>query len=176
MSKELKVVLVGLPGSGKSTFGRQLALELKFPYLDLDYQIEEKYQLKIPEIFSMHGEGKFREWETETLAALLQKESSFILATGGGAPCFNDNMDLINASSISVYLDVPLNSISDRLRTSKVQNRPMFQGLDQGEITLKLKSLLAERDFYYSQAKIKLSGEDFSAELLMYELINQLKN
>lgn len=176
MNKILKVVLVGLPGSGKSTFGRQLALELRFHFLDLDHQIEEKYQMKIPEIFSMHGEGKFREWETETLAELLQNDSSFVLATGGGAPCFNDNMDLINESSISVYLDVPLDSISDRLRASKVQNRPMFQGLDQGEITLKLKSLQSQREFYYNQAKIKLSGEDFSAELLMYELINQLKN
>lgn len=176
MNKILKVVLVGLPGSGKSTFGRQLALELRFPFLDLDHQIEEKYQMKIPEIFSIHGEGKFREWETETLAELLQNDSSFVLATGGGAPCFNDNMDLINESSISVYLDVPLDSISDRLRASKVQNRPMFQGLDQGEITLKLKSLQSQREFYYNQAKIKLSGEDFSAELLMYELINQLKN
>ncbi len=176
MSKNLKVVLVGLPGSGKSTFGRQLALELRFPFLDLDHQVEEKFRMKIPEIFSICGEGKFREWETETLDELLQKDSSFVLATGGGAPCFNDNMDLINASSISVYLDVPLDSISERLRVSKVQNRPMFQGLAQGEITLKLKSLLAERDFFYSQAKIKLSGEDFSAELLMYELINQLKN
>ncbi|GAB3218367.1 shikimate kinase [Algoriphagus aestuariicola] len=174
--KNLKVVLVGLPGSGKSTFGRQLSHELRFPFLDLDHQIEEKFAMKIPEIFSIHGEGKFREWETETLAGLLQKDSSFVLATGGGAPCFNDNMDLINASSISVYLDVPLDSISERLRVSKVQNRPMFQGLGQGEITLKLKSLLAERDAFYSQAKIKLSGEDFSAELLMYELINQLKN
>jgi shikimate kinase len=176
MSKWLKVVLVGLPGSGKSTFGRQLAMELKFPYFDLDHEIEEKHKLKIPEIFSNHGEGRFREWETEVLTELLQKESSFILATGGGAPCFNDNMDLINQSAVSVYLDVPLESISNRLRVSKVQNRPMFQGLDQGEITLKLKSLWAERDFFYSQAKIKLSGEDFSAELLMYELINRLKN
>ncbi len=176
MNKNLKVVLVGLPGSGKSTFGRQLALELKFPYLDLDHEIEERYQLKIPEIFSLHGEGKFREWETETLVNLLQREASFILATGGGAPCFNDNMDLINELSISVYLDVPLESISNRLRISKVQNRPMFQGLGQGEITMKLKSLFAERDFIYSQAKIKLSGEDFSAELLMYELITRLKS
>lgn len=176
MSKNLKVVLVGLPGSGKSTFGRQLSLELHFPYIDLDHQIEERFQMKIPDIFSHFGEGKFREWETETLAELLQQDSSFVLATGGGAPCFNDNMDLINASSISVYLDVPLDSISERLSASKVQNRPMFQGLDQGEITLKLKSLLAERDSFYSQAKIKLSGEDFSAELLMYELINQLKS
>jgi shikimate kinase len=85
-------------------------------------------------------------------------------------------MDLINEKSISVYLDVPLDTISERLRISKVQNRPMFLNLDQGEITLKLKSLLAQREYFYDQSKIKLSGEDFSAELLIYELINQLKN
>lgn len=176
MSKSLKVVLVGLPGSGKSTFGRQLAHELKFPYLDLDQQIEDKSQLKIPDIFLMLGEGKFRELETEVLYELLQRDTSFVLATGGGAPCFNDNMELINQKSVSVYLDVPLDTISERLRVSKIQNRPMFLNLDQGEITLKLKSLLAQRENFYNQAKIKLSGEDFSAELLMYELINQLKS
>ncbi|MBC6368810.1 shikimate kinase [Algoriphagus sp. AK58] len=176
MSKNLKVVLVGLPGSGKSTFGRQLSSELGFPFLDLDQLIEEKYLMKIPEIFSMYGEGKFREWESETLEQVLNRDSSFVLASGGGAPCFNDNMDLINSHAVSVYLDVPLESISNRLRSSKVQNRPMFQGLDQGEIILKLKSLLVSREFYYNQAKIKLSGEDFSAELLMYELINLLRS
>lgn len=176
MSKSLKVVLVGLPGCGKSTFGRQLAHELKFPYLDLDQQIEEKSQLKIPDIFSMFGEGRFRELETGVLNELLQRDTSFVLATGGGAPCFNDNMELINQKSVSVYLDVPLDTIAERLRVSKIQNRPMFLNLDQGEITLKLKSLLTQREYFYNQAKIKLSGEDFSAEILMYELINQLKS
>lgn len=176
MSKILKVVLVGLPGSGKSTFGRSLAATLKFPYYDLDHLIEERYKMKIPEIFSLYGEGKFRTWETETLEVTLKKEESFILASGGGCPCFNDNMDLINEKAVSVYLDVPLEEISGRLGGSKVQNRPMFHGLDQGEITLKLKSLLAQREYFYNQAKIKLSGEDFSAELLVSELISLLKS
>lgn len=176
MKKDLKVVLVGLPGSGKSTFGRQLAEHLGFPFVDLDYQIEARALAKIPEIFAIHGEGRFREIETEVLGDLLSREEAFVLATGGGAPCFNDNMDLINANSISVYLDVPLSAISTRIQASKTQNRPMFQGLDQGEITLKLKSLLSQREYFYNQAKIKLSGEDFSTELLMYELINQFRN
>ena len=170
------MVLVGLPGSGKTTFGRQLANELVFPFLDLDQLIEERYQLKISEIFSIHGEGKFREWETLVLQDTLNQDSAFILASGGGAPCFNDNMDLINSKAISVYLDVPLPSISHRLQASKAQQRPLFQGLDQGEITLKLKSLLVSREYYYNQAKIKLSGEDFSAELLLVELISRLKS
>lgn len=176
MMKSLKVVLVGLPGSGKSTFGKQLAQVLGFTYLDLDQVIEDSHALTIPEIFSRYGEGKFREWETESLEKLLLREGSFVLATGGGAPCFNDNMDLINQHGMSVFLDVPLDIISSRLRSSKVQNRPMFEGMDQGEISLKLKSLLTQREVFYNQAKIKLSGEDFSTELLMYELINQLKS
>jgi len=176
MNKQLKVVLVGLPGSGKSTFGRQLAKEMGFPFLDLDQLIEERYQLKISEIFSMHGEGTFREWESLVLQDTLKQDRAYILASGGGTPCFNDNMDLINAQAISVYLDVPLGSISRRLQTSKAQQRPLFQGLDQGELTLKLKSLLVSREYFYSQAKIKLSGEDCSAELLLVELISRLKS
>lgn len=176
MSKQLKVVLVGLPGSGKSTFGRQLAKEMDFPFLDLDHLIEKRYQLKISEIFSLHGEGTFRDWESLVLRDTLKLDTAFILASGGGTPCFNDNMDLINSQGISVYLDVPLASISRRLQSSSAEQRPLFQGLDQGELTLKLKSLLVSREYFYRQSKIKLSGEDFSAELLVVELISRLKS
>ncbi len=176
MGKNLKIVLVGLPGSGKSTFGRQLAAVLEFPYFDLDHEIEDRFHMKISDIFTRHGEGKFRDWETEVLQDFLNREDSYVLASGGGCPCFNDNMDMINEKAVSVYLDVPLEEISIRLGLSKAHNRPMFSGLDQGEITFKLKSLLVERDYFYSQSKIKLSGEDFSAELLVSELIHLLKN
>lgn len=172
----LKVVLVGLPGSGKSTFGKQLAQALDFPFYDLDTQIEQKEQMKIPDIFSKMGEGKFREMETEALEQVLSWDRSFVLASGGGCPCFNDNMDRINAKAVSVYLDVPLEDISQRLVGTKIQNRPMFQGMGDGEIILKLKSLQADRESYYNQSKIKLSGSDFSTELLVSELIHRLKN
>ena len=176
MGKDLKIVLVGLPGSGKSTFGKQLAAELKFPFYDLDALIEGRSQMSIPDIFSQFGEGEFRKRETEVLQDFLDNEESYVLASGGGCPCFNDNMELINEKSVSVYLDVPLEEISMRLGLSKAHNRPMFSGLDQGEITLKLKSLLMDRDYYYRQSKIKLSGEDFSAELLVSELIRLIKS
>ncbi|MEN2283182.1 shikimate kinase [Algoriphagus sp. SE2] len=175
MKKELKVVLIGLPGSGKSTFGKQLASILNFPFYDLDSLVEKDFNMKIPEIFNRLGEGQFRKWETESLKRILKSQQSYVLASGGGCPCFNDNMDLINEHGISVYLDVPLGEISKRLGVSKIQNRPMFQDLDRIEITMKLKSLLTDREYFYNQAKIKLSGEDFSAELLMSELINLLK-
>ncbi|UZD22705.1 shikimate kinase [Algoriphagus halophytocola] len=176
MGKFLKIVLVGLPGSGKSTFGVQLAKQLNLPFYDLDQLIELNYSMKISEIFSHFGEGKFREWETATLKNILSKSEAYVLASGGGCPCFNDNMDLINEQATSVYLDVPLDEISARLRASKANVRPMFKNMDQGEITLKLKSLLVDRDYFYNQAKIKLSGEDFSAELLVSELIRTFKS
>lgn len=176
MGKNLKIVLVGLPGSGKSTFGRHLASILEYPYYDLDQLIEDRFQMKIPEIFVQKGEGKFREWETEVLQGFLKREESFVLASGGGCPCFNDNMDIINKNAVSVYLDVPIEEISVRLGLSKAHKRPMFSGLDQGEITLKLKSLLVEREYFYLQSKIKLSGEEFSAEFLVSELIRLIKN
>ncbi|MEP0710296.1 MAG: shikimate kinase, partial [Algoriphagus sp.] len=160
----------------KSTFGRQLAIELGFPFYDLDQLIEEHVQMKIPEIFATKGEGAFRDWESKVLFDFLERKESYVLASGGGCPCFNENMDLINKKAVSVYLDVPLEEISLRLGLSKAHNRPMFSGLDQGEITLKLKSLLVERDYYYRQSKIKLSGEDFSAELLVSELIRLIKS
>lgn len=175
MRKDLKIVLIGLPGSGKSTFGKQLASTLNFPFYDLDSLVEENFKMKIPEIFSKLGEGQFRKWESESLKKILESQHSYVLASGGGCPCFNDNMDLINEHAVSVYLDVPLGEISKRLGVSKIQNRPMFQDLDRVEISMKLKSLLTDREYFYNQAKIKLSGEDFSAELLISELIILLK-
>lgn len=114
--------------------------------------------------------------ETETLEEVLAWERPYVLASGGGCPCFNENMSRINDKAVSVYLDVPLEDISERLEASKIQNRPLFQGMGSGEVILKLKSLQAEREYYYNMAKIKLSGSDFSAELLLSELIHLLKN
>ena len=72
MRKDLKVVLIGLPGSGKSTFGKQLATTLNFPFYDLDSLVEKNFKMKIPEIFNKYGEGQFRKWETESLKRILE--------------------------------------------------------------------------------------------------------
>ena len=170
-----KIFLIGMMGSGKSYWAKKIAKWNKCVGYDLDDIIEMNEEKTIPEIFSEDGEDAFRKTEAKIIRWFKEKKK-FVIATGGGTPCFNDNMDLINAEAISVYLDVPLGSISSRLQTSKAQQRPLFQGLDQGELTLKLKSLLVSREYFYNQAKIKLSGEDFSAELLLVELISRLKS
>ncbi|WP_353959769.1 shikimate kinase [Belliella kenyensis] len=171
----MKIVLVGMPGSGKSTFGKNLARTLNFAFVDLDHQIEIGESMQIKEIFEKKGEGRFRELETNYLNKILNQVEGFVLSTGGGTPCFNDNMNIINKLGVSVYLDVSLETILHRLTRDHANQRPMFSGLDAGEIILKLKDLLASREGYYHQAKIKLSGDDPSTELLMAKLINFLE-
>ena len=167
MKQPVKIVLVGLPGSGKSTFGRKLAKQLTFEFIDLDHLIEKETHQKIPQIFQSVGEGGFREMETFHLKEVLNKDTGLVLSTGGGTPCFNDNMDLINKRAVSVYLDVALTELHSRLRTDSTGKRPMFAGLDEAEMILKLKNLFTQRISFYDQAKIKLSGEDISTELLI---------
>lgn len=176
MRTPLKIVLVGMPGSGKSTFGKKLAQQLNFVFVDLDQVIEKETGKTIGEIFEKEGEGKFRDLESLYLLKCLDSIEGFILATGGGTPCFNDNMDLINRESVSVFLDVSLNEIYHRLHKDQLEKRPMFSGLDEGEIILKLKNLLSQRERYYQQAKIKLSGVDVSTEHLMSEIMTYIRN
>lgn len=176
MRPPLKIVLVGMPGSGKSTFGRMLARELNFVFIDLDHLIEKEEGRLIKDIFEEEGEGKFRELETYYLNQALDNVEGFVLSTGGGTPCFNDNMDSINGKGISVFLDVPLVELQRRLTKDSASQRPLFFGMNTGEITLKLKDLIAIRGSYYDQAKIKLSGDDPSTELLMSELMNFFKS
>jgi len=176
MKEPAKIVLVGLPGSGKSTFGKELARQLNFEFIDLDQLIEKETHQKITQLFQSVGEGGFREIETFHLKTILNREYGFVLATGGGTPCFNDNMDLINKRAISVYLDVALSELHSRLNIDATGKRPMFAGLDEAEMILKLKNLYANRLLFYDQAKIKLSGEDISTELLISELIAFFKN
>lgn len=171
MRAPLKIILLGLPGSGKSTFGRTLARKLNFAFVDLDHVIEQETGRKIGEIFQQDGEGKFREIETQYLEKILKGVEGFVLATGGGTPCFNDNIDLINKHGISVYLDVRLEEVLRRLHKDETSKRPLFSGLEEGEMILKIKNLQADREHFYSQAKIKLSGDDISTEHLISELL-----
>jgi len=172
MDQFQKIVLVGLPGSGKSTFGRELAISLNASYLDLDQLIENKYRMKISQIFFQLGEKKFREWETETLREVLKSEESFVLASGGGCPCFNTNMDDINRTATSVYLDVEIDEIAERLSISKSNNRPMFSSLDQQGIKNKLGDLLMQRKEYYDRSKLTLRNSEISIEQLIKDLTN----
>jgi shikimate kinase len=170
-----KIVLVGMPGSGKSTLGKVLAAKLNWNFYDLDDLIEKSAGKPIATIFPAHGEGYFRKLESSVLEKVLKKNEEFVLATGGGAPCFNENMELINQNSVSVYLDVPLKKLLDRLTNNEIAVRPLFTGLDTAQIILKLKDMHLQRSLFYEKAKIKLRGEENSPELLIAKWIHFLE-
>ena len=151
------IVLVGFPGSGKTTLGRRLAKYLKLQFTDLDTKIEERYHSSIPHIFEKYGESAFRECEYNTLTELLGQQN-VLIATGGGAPCFNNAMQLINAQATSVYLKLSEDILLERLLISH-KKRPLTQKLDKEELKQYIHKTLQERAPYYEQASIILEEE-----------------
>lgn len=152
----MKVYLIGMPGAGKSTIGNQLARALDLPFLDLDREIEHREGRTIPEIFSQSGEDHFRLIESMTLREFAGNGTSFVMATGGGAPCFYDNMEALNASGLTVYLKVTLNTLIERLRNSK--GRPLLEA-DQ-DLRLRLGQLLETRKGIYENARLIVTEPD----------------
>ena len=156
-------------GSGKTTLGRELALKMKYSFLDLDKYLEEKYFKTIPQIFEEEGEASFREKEQ----TCLQEISSFedvIIATGGGVPCFFDNMEVMNTTGYCVFLDVASEELADRLLKSKSE-RPLIKGKSPEELESFIDSMMEKRRPYYEKAEYVISGANISAQEIL-ERIN----
>lgn len=155
--------LIGLPGSGKSTLGKELAARLGIPFLDTDELIVKNESRTIEDIFAQSGESYFRLKEKETLASLINQGSA-IVSTGGGLPCFFDNMDVINKSGTSIFLEVELETLANRLKNHADQNRPMIRNKTQEELLDFLKTKSKERYPFYNRAKIHLKGNNITPE------------
>jgi shikimate kinase len=161
----MKIFLVGMPGSGKSTLGVKLADALHVEFLDLDTEIERKETKAVKEIFREKGEDYFRLIEAETLRELAGSTRDFVLATGGGAPCFYDGMDTINKTGFSIFLDVSTNELARRLSSDK--SRPLLQSED---INKKLNLLLEARLPVYRKAMMTVTNP--TVEVILKKLRN----
>lgn len=151
MSAMSKIYLIGLPGSGKTTLGKTLASSLDMPFIDLDAEIEKQEGQPVPAIFSAKGEAYFRQAESRMLRAWADSPQSFVMSTGGGAPCFYDGIKIINDTGISIFLDVPVSEILTRL--AAVQDRPLLLAADEQQKKEKLESLRNTRLDIYRQAQ-----------------------
>jgi shikimate kinase len=156
----MKVFLVGLPGSGKSTFGKQLATKLKIQFIDLDDFIEAVAKQPIREIFAQKGEDYFRNLERKSLHDVISKESDFVLATGGGVPCFFDNLEQMNQAGITVFVNTPVSVITDRMKQEGVAIRPLLHELDTENFAKAFLQKFAHRLPYYRQAHITVTPSD----------------
>lgn len=149
--------LVGLPGSGKTTLGHQLAAYFNRPFLDLDAAIEVHTGCGVRDIFARDGEAGFREVEAAVLCtALAAGGPPLVLATGGGTPCFHDNMALLNHAGITLWLDVPVAELAARLAPEEVAKRPLMAAAGGAEAWLR--ETLAARKRFYAQARVRCSA------------------
>jgi len=143
-----KIFIVGMPGSGKSTMAKYLSSETSFKYLDLDEEIELKSKKSVSKIFEIDGEESFRVLEKETLDEIIQKEEKFILATGGGTPSYDDNMEKMNENGITIFLNTSPEILIERI--SRKNKRPLFNSTNVRE---KVSKIFDERIKFYKRSK-----------------------
>lgn len=163
------VVLVGMPGSGKSSVGRRLAQRIGLDFVDADAKIEEAANgMSIADIFAKHGEPEFRNLEARVIARLLESHPA-VIATGGGAFMRADTRDKVRAHGISLWLSAEIPLLLERVK--RKSNRPLLQGKDPEGV---LRNLLAAREADYQQADITVISRDIPHEEVVDAIVEAL--
>ena len=148
----MKYFIVGYMASGKSTFGKELAKDKGLPFLDLDECVESREGRSISEIFAKEGEEYFRKREREILHEICNEADEFVLATGGGTPCFFDNMDYMNQAGTTVFLNTLPLVIVDRLKRQRA-DRPLLAMDSDDELEFCVREHLESRLYFYLKGK-----------------------
>ncbi len=162
------IFLIGYMGSGKTVVGKSLSKSINYNFYDLDKFIELNEKKSISEIFRLKNEIYFREIESKYLNELISVKEKKIISTGGGTPCYSNNIDLINNNSVSIYLKASVDTLVKRLNDAKI-NRPLISHLkDKSELKDFISKHLFERNYFYEKAKIKIKTDD----LKLSEIIN----
>ncbi|WP_164112889.1 MULTISPECIES: shikimate kinase [Sphingobacterium] len=146
------IFIVGFMGSGKTTIGKKLAAATGRQFVDLDHEIVTYIGMSIPEYFNRYGEDKFRDLERTFLKR--QQGVHAIISTGGGTPCFYDNMQWITENGIALYLQHTSKSLWSRLSKSDINKRPVLKGLNGDELLAFIESKLKERSPFYEQSQL----------------------
>jgi shikimate kinase len=163
-SAHLHIFLIGFMGSGKTYWGNHWSKRSGLPYFDIDEMVEEEQKKTIAKIFAEDGEDHFRDLETAALRRFAEKGNA-IVASGGGTPCYNDNISWMNNNGTSVYLRSSAENILKRLVSEK-QKRPLIKNLQDDELLFYIKEKIKERELFYNRAKIILNVDDLPQNYL----------
>ncbi len=167
----MKIILIGYMGSGKSTIGKRLAFKMNLPFVDMDNEIEKQESATISEIFQTKGEMYFRELERNFIFSMLPDSKEAIYATGGGMPCFYDNMEQLNRLGTTIYLKRPTSELLHRLMNSK-KERPLTKDKTKTELYAFMENQLILREPFYAKAKIIAPRNQQDTDSLL-ELISE---
>ncbi|OYU97157.1 MAG: shikimate kinase [Bacteroidetes bacterium B1(2017)] len=169
-----RIYLIGMPGCGKSTEGKKLARKLGWSFLDLDAEVEKEEGQSIEQIFSTLGELAFRKNEQVQLKKTFHLKR-YIIACGGGTISFDNNMQLIKDNGISMYLNASNAFILQRILASK-QSRPLFNGLSEVEITVKIKEIQESRKPFYEQASLLVNIPKESGKPMLDKALEAIRS
>lgn len=160
----MRIYLIGYMGSGKSTVSKRLARKLDLAHYDLDTLFENRYRVTISRFFERYDEKLFRKLESQLLKETAAI-SNAVIATGGGTPCFYDNMEWMGRNGITVYLELNVKSLENRLIESK-KKRPLLADKSVDEFRDHIRSQLRKRNIFYSQAHLIVKGESIKIDQL----------
>ncbi len=164
----MNIFLVGFMGSGKSTYGERLAKQMNIDFVDLDQLIEQRTGMSISTIFESQGEAYFRILERDMLRELGGKENQ-IISTGGGAPCYHDNMQWMKEHGTTIHLKLETETLFKNLQ-SQQDSRPLIQGMDEDELEDFIHTKMFERAYYYMQADIIIDPQHLKPTILKDQL------
>lgn len=159
----MKIYLIGFMGSGKTYWGRQLSEKLGIPFFDLDEEVVRAEKKSINEIFASYGEEYFRLKEKGMLQDITERNQTFVLACGGGSPCYFNNIDYMNQSGTTVWINTPLPALFDRLLKERDQ-RPLLKNLSDEQMKAFIIRKFADRKIYYEQAQVLIDEDDISLD------------
>lgn len=167
----MKIFLIGFMGSGKTYWGRELSKKLGIPFFDLDEMIVAAKGKSINAIFAEEGEEQFRLVEMETLHLISESHESFVMATGGGAPCYYNNIEYMTRSGMAVWINCSIETLFRRLSQEK-ERRPLIRDLGDDQLKSYILKKYADRRIYYEQATVIVDEENMSAEFLIQKLFH----
>lgn len=160
-----RVILIGYMGSGKTTLGKILAQHTGLHFIDLDWHIEKRYHKTVSELFAEQGEEEFRTIEQRMLHEVSEFEN-VIISSGGGTPCFFDNMEYMNRQALTVYLKASPKVLFHHLKMGK-QQRPLLKGKSDEELLKFIQDTLQKREQYYSKAHIIFNTDKLDSTQLI---------
>lgn len=157
-------------GSGKTTFGKKLAAKLKLNFVDLDEQICIQNEIEsINSLIELKGFDYFRQTESETLKSLLIENS--LVSTGGGTPCYYDNLDWMKQNGTVVFLQVDEGVLLSRLKNTNLEERPLLKGLDEERLKTFITEKLKDRMPFYEQAHFVFNPVNEMMEVLVEKIL-----